>query len=64
MFRNHDAVLDDAGRRATVVPHQRIEVGHVHQQDIRIIHNVAGVGGRFARRVMFQEDPWEPTLFR
>ena len=59
---NHDAVLDHAGRRAPVVPHQVVELRDVNQQNVGIVNGVPCVGRMLAGRVVLDVDSRQPLL--
>jgi hypothetical protein len=56
VVRHGHAVLDHAGGAAPAVPHEPVEVGHVHEQDLGVVQWVTGVRGRLPGRVVLQVD--------
>jgi hypothetical protein len=57
-----DAVLDHAYRRATVVPHQRVERGHVDEKDVGVVHRMAGLRGVRPGWIVLDIDAWSSEL--
>src|SRR5215471_10205340 len=57
-----DAMLDHYSWGFAIVPHQLIEVGYMHQQHIRVIDRVRGIGCMGFRRVMLQVDLRQAAL--
>src|SRR4051812_555236 len=52
IFRNKNAMINDANRRPPTVPHQRIKWSHMHKQHIGIVHNMFLLGRMIERWIM------------
>jgi hypothetical protein len=55
-------VLDDPGGRPAAVPHQFIEMGHMHQQHVRVVHQMLCIGRIFAGRIVLQVQSRQVSL--
>ena len=56
------AVLDDAGRGAAAVPHQVVKVRDMHQEHVRVVDDVPGVGWLLPGWVVLQVHPRQAPL--
>ncbi len=53
---NGNAVLDDHDRHGSVVPHQPVVMGHMHEQHRRVVNRVARGNCVGLRHIMLQVD--------